>query len=49
MVSSGTFLSFRLTQDTVSAAKNARAVCVFVNGQLNRLCLEGFTKQGWNW
>jgi D-lactate dehydrogenase len=34
------FLEFRLTQDTASAAKNARAVCVFVNDQLNRSCLE---------
>jgi D-lactate dehydrogenase len=40
------FLEFRLTQDTASAAKNARAVCVFVNDQLNRLCLEGLAKQG---
>ena len=34
------FLEFRLTEDTASAAKNARAVCVFVNDQLNRPCLE---------
>jgi D-lactate dehydrogenase len=34
------FLDFRLTEDTASAAKNARAVCVFVNDQLNRPCLE---------
>jgi len=32
-------LEFRLTQDTSYAAKNARAVCVFVNDQLNRPCL----------
>jgi D-lactate dehydrogenase len=34
------FLEFRLTEDSASAAKNARAVCVFVNDQLNRPCLE---------
>ncbi|PWT78778.1 MAG: hydroxyacid dehydrogenase [Acidobacteria bacterium] len=40
------FLEFRLTQDTVSAAKNARAVCVFVNDQLNRRCMEALARQG---
>jgi len=40
------FLEFRLTQDTASAAKNARAVCVFVNDQLDRPCLEGLANQG---
>ena len=40
------FLEFRLTQDTASAAKNTRAVCVFVNDQLDRPCLEGLAKQG---
>jgi D-lactate dehydrogenase len=40
------FLEFRLTEDTVSAANNARAVCVFVNDQLNRRCLEALAKQG---
>lgn len=40
------FLEFRLTQDSASAAKNARAVCVFVNDQLNRPCLEVLAKQG---
>jgi D-lactate dehydrogenase len=40
------FLEFRLTEDTASAAKNARAVCVFVNDRLNRRCLEGLAKQG---
>src|SRR6516162_9011668 len=34
------FLEFRLTEDSAYAAKNARAVCVFVNDQLNRPCLE---------
>jgi D-lactate dehydrogenase len=40
------FLECRMTQETAYAAKNARAVCVFVNDQLNRLCLEGLAKQG---
>lgn len=40
------FLEFRLTQDTVPAAKNARAVCVFVNDQVNRPCLELLARQG---
>jgi D-lactate dehydrogenase len=40
------FLEFRLTQDTASAAKNARAVCVFVNDQLSRPSLEVLAKQG---
>src|SRR5262245_8192105 len=40
------FLEFRLTPEAVSAVNNARAVCVFVNDQLNRACLEGLAKQG---
>jgi D-lactate dehydrogenase len=40
------FLEFRLTPDTVYAAKNTRAVCVFVNDQLDRRCLEALAKQG---
>jgi D-lactate dehydrogenase len=40
------FLEFRLTEDTASAAKNARAVCAFVNDQLDRPCLELLAKQG---
>jgi len=40
------FLEFRLTQDTASAAKNARAVCVFVNDQLDRPCLEVLASLG---
>jgi D-lactate dehydrogenase len=40
------FLEFRLTEDTVSAVTNSRAVCVFVNDQLNRRCLEGLARQG---
>ena len=31
------YLEFRLMQDTADAAKNARAVCVLVNDQLDRL------------
>jgi hypothetical protein len=34
------FLDFRLTQETASAARNARAVCAFVNDELNRPFLE---------
>jgi D-lactate dehydrogenase len=40
------FLEFRLTEDTAPAAKNARAVCVFVNDQLDRCCLELMARQG---
>ena len=40
------FLEFRLTEDTASAAKNARAVCAFVNDQLDRSCLEVLARQG---
>jgi D-lactate dehydrogenase len=40
------FLEFRLTEDSASAAKNARAVCVFVNDQLNRPCLEVLASLG---
>jgi D-lactate dehydrogenase len=40
------FLEFRLTQDTAPAAKNARAVCVFVNDEVTRPCLELLAKQG---
>src|SRR5215510_3761744 len=40
------FLEFRLTEDSASAAKNARAVCIFVNDQLNRPCLEVLAGQG---
>ena len=40
------FLEFRLTEDTAHAAKNARAVCVFVNDQLNRPCLETLASLG---
>ena len=40
------FLEFRLTQDTAATAKNARAVCVFVNDQVDRPCLELLARQG---
>ena len=40
------FLEFRLSEDSASAAKNARAVCVFVNDQLNRPCLEVLASLG---
>ena len=40
------FLEFRLTEDSAYAAKNARAVCVFVNDQLNRPCLEVLASLG---
>jgi D-lactate dehydrogenase len=40
------FLDFRLTQETASAARNARAVCAFVNDELNRPCLEVLAAQG---
>jgi D-lactate dehydrogenase len=40
------FLEFRLTEDSASAAKHARAVCVFVNDQLDRPCLEALASQG---
>jgi D-lactate dehydrogenase len=40
------FFEFRLTEDSASAAKNVRAVCVFVNDQLNRPCLEVLAGQG---
>ena len=40
------FLEFRLTEETASAAKNARAVCGFVNDQFDRPCLEMLARQG---
>src|SRR4029078_10240518 len=40
------FREFRLTEDTASAAKGARAVCVFVNDQLARRCLEVLARHG---
>jgi D-lactate dehydrogenase len=40
------FLDFRLTQETAPLAKGAQAVCVFVNDQLDRPCLEALAAQG---
>jgi D-lactate dehydrogenase len=40
------FLEFRLTKDTASAARKARAICAFVNDQLDRPCLEVLARQG---
>jgi D-lactate dehydrogenase len=40
------FLEFRLNRDTVPMAKGAQAVCVFVNDQLDRPCLEALAAQG---
>lgn len=40
------FLEFRLTRDTAATAQGAQAVCVFVNDQLDRPCLETLAAQG---
>jgi D-lactate dehydrogenase len=40
------FLEFRLTKDTASAAGTARAVCVFVNDELDQPCLEVLASLG---
>src|SRR5512136_951974 len=40
------FLEFRLTRETAPLAKDAQAVCVFVNDQLDRPCLEALVAQG---
>lgn len=40
------FLEFRLTKETAPLAKQAQAVCVFVNDQLDRPCLEALAAQG---
>jgi D-lactate dehydrogenase len=40
------FLEFRLTEDTAYAAKSVRAVCVFVNDELDRPCLEELASLG---
>ena len=39
------FLDFRLSRDTAPTAKGAQAVCVFVNDQLDRPCLETLATQ----
>ena len=40
------FLEFRLTRETAPLARDAPAVCVFVNDQLDRPCLEALAAQG---
>ncbi|MCB1128573.1 MAG: 2-hydroxyacid dehydrogenase, partial [Verrucomicrobiae bacterium] len=40
------FLEFRLTRDTAPLAAGTQAVCVFVNDQLDRPCLEELGRQG---
>lgn len=40
------FLEFRLTTETAPLAAGARAVCVFVNDQVDRPCLEALAAQG---
>jgi D-lactate dehydrogenase len=40
------FLDFRLSRETAPLAKGAEAVCVFVNDQLDRPCLEALAAQG---
>ncbi len=40
------FLDFRLSRETAPLARGAQAVCVFVNDQLDRPCLEVLAGQG---
>ena len=40
------FVDFRLTVDTAHAAKNARAICAFVNDQMDKPCLRELARQG---
>jgi D-lactate dehydrogenase len=40
------FWDFRLTKETAATAQGAQAVCVFVNDQLDRSCLEALAAQG---
>jgi D-lactate dehydrogenase len=40
------FLEFRLSRETAPLAKNAQAICVFVNDRLDRPCLEALANQG---
>jgi D-lactate dehydrogenase len=40
------FLEFRLTRETAPLARGAPAVCVFVNDQVDRPCLEVLVAQG---
>ena len=39
------FLEFRLNRETAPLARDAQAVCVFVNDQLDRPCLEALAAQ----
>ncbi len=40
------FLEFRLTRETAPLARGAQAVCVFVNDQVDRACLELLVAEG---
>jgi D-lactate dehydrogenase len=40
------FLDFRLSRETAATAKGARAVCVFVNDELDRPCLAALAANG---
>jgi D-lactate dehydrogenase len=40
------FLDFRLTPETAASAEGSAVVCVFVNDQLDRRCLESLAKRG---
>jgi D-lactate dehydrogenase len=40
------FHEFRLTRETAALAQGAPAVCVFVNDQVDRPCLEALAAQG---
>jgi D-lactate dehydrogenase len=40
------FLEYRLNRETAPLAKGARAVCAFVNDQLDRPCLEALASHG---
>ena len=40
------FLDFRLTVDTAHGAKNARAICPFVNDLMDKPCLQELARQG---
>jgi D-lactate dehydrogenase len=40
------FRDFRLTRETASTVRGAQAVCVFVNDQLDRPCLEALAAEG---
>lgn len=40
------FWDFRVNAQTAATAKGAQAVCVFVNDELDRPCLEALAAQG---